>query len=74
MASTNKTANLSLNQWVETDSFLMADANSDNAKLDAAIAALPYVKLLDFTTTSDTSEVYWDVSGIDFTKYAMVQV
>ena len=40
MSSTNKTANLQLNQWVGTDPVLMADFNADNAKLDAAIAAL----------------------------------
>ena len=40
MSSTNKTANLELNQWVGTDPVLMADFNADNAKIDAAMAAL----------------------------------
>ena len=40
MSSTNKTANLELNQWVGTDPVLMADFNADNAKIDAAVAAL----------------------------------
>lgn len=40
MASTNKTANYSLNQWVGTDPVLMEDFNADNAKIDAALAAL----------------------------------
>lgn len=40
MASTNKTANYGLNQWVGTDPVLMADMNADNARIDAAIKAL----------------------------------
>jgi len=40
MASTNKTENYSLNQWVGTDPVLMEDFNADNAKIDAALAAL----------------------------------
>ncbi len=38
MASTNKTANFQLNQWARTDGVCMDDFNSDNAKIDAAIA------------------------------------
>lgn len=38
MASTNKTANLGLNQWVGTDPVLMADFNRDNSLLDEAVA------------------------------------
>ena len=40
MASTNKTDNYALNQWVGTDPVLMEDFNADNAKIDAALAAL----------------------------------
>ena len=40
MASTNKTENFALNQWVGTDPVLMEDFNADNAKIDAALAAL----------------------------------
>lgn len=40
MASTNKTTNYGLNQWVSTDPVLMADMNADNAKIDAAIKSL----------------------------------
>lgn len=56
MSSTNKTANLQLNQWVGTDPVLMADFNADNAKIDAAvkavndaIAALPNVATGSYT-------------------------
>lgn len=74
MASTNKTANLKLNQWVLTDPLLMEDMNEDNQKLDAAVAANPYVKLMDVTTSANAQQVDLDVSGIDFTKYSMIQV
>ena len=36
----NKTANYQLNQWAKSDRVLMEDFNADNAKLDAALAAL----------------------------------
>lgn len=74
MASTNKTANLKLNQWALTDPLLMEDMNEDNRKLDAAASANPYVKLMDVTTSANAQQIDLDVSGIDFTKYAMVQV
>ncbi len=38
MASTNKTPNYALNQWVGIDPVLMEDFNTDNAKIDAALA------------------------------------
>ena len=40
MASTNKTENIQLNQWIKTDPVLMDDMNADNQKLDSAIGAL----------------------------------
>ena len=56
MSSTNKTANLQLNQWVGTDPVLMSDFNADNAKIDAAvkaandaIAALPHIATGSYT-------------------------
>lgn len=74
MASTNKTANLQLNQWVLTDPLLMEDMNEDNRKLDAAVGASPYVKLMDITSAENAQQIDLDFSGIDLTKYAMVQV
>lgn len=38
MASTNKTANYNLNQWVSTDFFKMSDFNADNLAIDTALA------------------------------------
>ena len=35
----NQTANYQLNQWETTDRILMADFNSDNSKIDAALKA-----------------------------------
>jgi len=74
MASTNKTANLQLNQWVLTDPLLMEDMNEDNRKLDAAVGASPYVKLMDITSAANAQQIDLDFSGIDLKKYAMVQV
>lgn len=74
MASTNKTANLGLNQWVLSDPLLMEDMNEDNRRIDAAASGNQYVKLLDVTTSANAQQVDLDVSKIDFTKYVMVQV
>ncbi len=74
MASTNKTTNLGLNQWVLSDPFLMEDMNEDNRKIDAAAGANQFVKLMDITTTANAQQVDLNVSGIDFTKYATIQV
>ena len=74
MSSTNKTPKLGLNQWVLTDPFLMEDMNSDNLKIDTAVGMAPYVKLMDVTTSATAAQVDLDVSGIDFTKYAIIQI
>lgn len=39
MASTNKTANLNLNQWSLSDKPEMADFNADNTKIDTVVSA-----------------------------------
>ena len=36
----NQTTHYQLNQWNETDRIMMTDFNADNAKLDAALAAI----------------------------------
>lgn len=38
--ATNQTTNYDLNQWLSTDQVLRTDFNADNAKIDAALAAL----------------------------------
>ena len=49
MASTNKTSNYELNQWVKTDPVLMDDFNADNQKIDQGMKAIedsiPKIKL-----------------------------
>ena len=72
--SSEKTETLGLNQWQLSDAFLMEEMNADNRKVDAAVAALPYVKLMDITTAADATQVDLNVSGIDFKKYALVQL
>ena len=74
MASTNKTANLGLNQWVLSDPLLMADMNADNQKIDTAFGMSVFSKLMDVTTTANAQQVDLNVSSIDFTKYSMIQV
>ena len=74
MSSSNKTTNLGLNQWVLTDPFLMEDMNADNKKIDAAVGANPFVKLLSDITQSNASQVDLSLSGIDLTQYAMLRI
>jgi hypothetical protein len=56
----------------------MSDFNADNAKIDAALAAVaagvPYVKLLDVTTTEDSQQIDIDVSTIDLTQYRRLDI
>ena len=59
-----KTEHYQLNQWQKTDRVLMEDFNSDNAKIDAALAAVPPVKLLDLVTESPQQQV--DISLAEF--------
>ena len=40
MASTNKTNHLALNQWAAEDPVLREDFNSDNTKIDTALASM----------------------------------
>ena len=49
MSSTNKTANLQLNQWIGTDPVLMADFNADNQKIDAALGGAVRIKVGSYT-------------------------
>lgn len=74
MSSTNKTSNLGLNQWVLTDPLLMEDMNADNRKIDTAVGANPYVKLLDTTLSSNAQQVDIALSTLDLTKYSSIKV
>ena len=63
------TQNYQLNQWEASDRVLREDFNSDNAKIDAAIAeakaACPYVRLLDLTTEENLTRIDLSLAGID---------
>jgi len=67
--ATNHTPILGLCQWEPTDPVLRVDFNSDNQKIDAAFGAIPWVKLLDITTTTAASAVDISMEGIDLTKF-----
>ena len=41
-----QTANYQLNLWDKTDRIQMEDFNADNAKIDAALTASPYLRRL----------------------------
>ena len=73
-----KTTNYQLNQWDATDRILREDFNADNAKIDAAIAAVreavPYRLIRCVTTSAAADQIDMDVSGIDFTQYLKIEV
>lgn len=74
--STNRTANLGLSQWTATDPVIRTDFNSDNQKLDTAIAALqqmPYVKLMEVNVPSNVNMLEVNLSSIDLTQYAALE-
>lgn len=66
--SSGKTETLGLNQWQLSDAFLMEEMNEDNRRVDAAVAAVPYVKLMDVTTSVDAQQVDLNLSAIDFSN------
>lgn len=69
MASTNKTANLHLNQWAASDPVLRSDFNADNTALDTAIAAIPAKKIREVTTTQAAQVLEFDLSDINLDDY-----
>jgi len=77
MAS-GKTGNYELNQWQESDRILMEEFNADNARIDAALKAIrdasPLAKLMEITTTQDAAQVDLDLSGIDMSQYAALEI
>ena len=52
----------------------MEDMNSDYRKIDTAVGANPHVKLMDVAMLTVTQQVDIKVSGINFSKYAIIQV
>ena len=73
-----KTTNYQLNQWDPTDRVLRTDFNSDNQKIDAAIAeakaASSYVKIKELTVSTAAAAVDLDVSDVDFSQFMKVEL
>ena len=70
-----KTANYDLCQWDAEDRILREDFNSDNEKIDAAIADAGFLaKLLDVTTQEPCTQLDLDVSSIQLDRYAKLLV
>jgi len=74
MASTNKTANLGLNQWVTSDAVRMADFNEDNRRIDEAMGKrLELVLLREFNLAPvEAAQIDMDLSDIKFEDYMFV--
>ena len=85
MASTNKTENYGLNQWVKSDPVLMDDMNADNKKIDAAMKGLAeeikagidgvkaevgMVRLGKYTSGEGVVNISFDLSGINVNDYS----
>ncbi len=58
MPSTNKTSNLGLNQWIDTDRPMRNDFNSDNAVLDSAVGG--HINNSDIHITADERKYLTD--------------
>lgn len=76
----NYTQNYQLNQWEQSDRVLMEDFNSDNQKIEAALAAVrlelaesvaacPVVKLMDITVQEATAQIDLNLEHIDLELY-----
>ena len=88
MAS-GQTANYQLNQWEAEDKVLRTEFNADNAKLDAALkvnadaisgeaaaraAGDLYVKLMEVTTSSASTQINLNMGSIDLTQYDSLDI
>jgi len=75
MSSTNKTANLGLNQWVASDAVEMADFNLDNQLIEAAMGRrLEWELVRDVTPEKSVNSIYMDLSDLDFNNYLMLAI
>ena len=68
------TSNYKLSQWAATDPVRRSDFNSDNAKIDAAIAGkTEFVKLKELTLTGKVTSAYTlSLSGINMAAWQYV--
>ena len=61
-----KTTNYQLNQWAKSDRVLMEDFNSDNAKIDAALAAGAKIATGSYTGTGEYGSSHPNTLTFDF--------
>ena len=77
MAS-NHTTNYQLCQWEAADKVLRTDFNQDNAKIDAALAAIAagnkLVKLAELVTAQDMQQVNLVLPEDDWTNYTQLRL
>ena len=69
-----KTEHYQLNQWEPTDRVLREDFNADNRKIEAALAAVPPVKLLELVTESDQKQIDISLSEYSPEPYAALKL
>ena len=72
------TKNYQLNQWDAADRVLREDFNTDNRKVDTALAAVqaacPWSKLAEITTDTETTQIDMDLSAYDLTRYQQLNL
>lgn len=72
------TEHLQLNQWAPEDRILRQDFNSDNAKVDAAVAALEGelrpTLIREVVTSAAADVVQLDISDIDWSQWSRVMI
>ena len=69
-----KTTNYQLNQWAKSDRVLMEDFNTDNAKIDAALAAKAEITFGQYTGTGGHGERLYTQGGIRQPKKHRLQL
>ena len=69
-----KTANYELNQWDPGDRILREEFNGDNARIDAALAAIPYVKIMEIDVTQAVQQIDLEIGPLDLSEYAALKI
>lgn len=67
--SSGKTANYNLNQWQQSDLFLMEEFNADNAAIDAALGQCALVNLKTVSLEEEVGSVSIDLSDLSLSPY-----
>lgn len=74
MASSKKTANIRLNQWIATDQVLREDLNVDNNRIDSAIGERALVRMGRKTLTASVTSHTFDLSIYTMTNFFMLEL